>query len=258
MPQDFPTDVRAYAAAGFKGIELWLAKVEDFAQKASLQEAAHLLADHGLMAAAACAQGNLLVSEGEARQKALSDFRRKLEICAILGAPVIIVASESPTEIKPEDYDRAVVNIRQAADIASEYGVKIALEFIKGSTLVGSLSTAANIVAKADHANLGILFDTFHYHAGISKPDDIVQIPEGKLFFVHVNDCLGIPRERLSDAHRTYLGEGVLPVHDLVARLKATGYTGWYSFESFNRDIWKEDPFQVAKRIRKDMERMLS
>ena len=257
MPTDLVTDVQAYAAAGFQGIELWLDKVDKYLESASLNDAARLLSDHGLVATAACAQGRLLISQGQARQEALSAYKHKLHICQALGAPVIIVDSESPPQVTLEDYDRAVDGLREAADIAQGYGVKVALEFIKGSTLVGSVSTAVHLMGRANHPNVGLLFDTFHYHAGISKAQDIQEIPQGQVAFVHVNDCLDIPRERLTDANRTYLGRGPIPTRALVEALAGRGYDGWLSFEMFNRAVWEEDPYQVAAKIKRNMEEVL-
>jgi 4-hydroxyphenylpyruvate dioxygenase len=257
MPTGFATDVRAYATAGFEGIELWLAKVETFLESASLADAQALLADHGLTATAACAQGQLLVSQGTVRQEALDALRRKLELCQALDSPVLIVASESPNKVTIDDYDRAAKSLVQVAETAAGYGVTIALEFIKGSSLVGSVSTAADLIARVDHPNLSLLFDTFHYYAGVSKPADIGVIPKGKVAFVHVNDCLDLPRELLTDAHRTYLGQGPIPVRRLVDALAERSYDGWLSFEAFNRDMWEEDPYKVANSIKRNMEEVL-
>ena len=257
MPTDFATDVKAYAAAGFAGIELWLAKVDTYLKRASLADAAALLADHGLVASAACAQGQLLLSQGEARSEAISAFRAKLKICQALGAPVIIVFSESPASVTLGDYERAAENLAEAAEVAESYGVKIALEFIKGCPLVGCVSTAMGVIEASGHDNVGLLFDTFHYFAGVSKPADIDAIPHGKVAFVHVNDCLDIPRERLTDAQRTFLGRGPIPTRQLVQQVAAKGYDGWLSFEILDRAVWERDPFAVAAEIKRNLEEVL-
>jgi len=258
MTTDFATDLDAYSAAGFKGIELWLEKVDRFLQKESLQGAAELLRDHGLDVVGACGQDDLMLSKGQKRREVLSELRRKLDICAALGAPAIVVATDFPQEVRRSDYRVAAEKLREAGDIAAEYRVKLAVEFIKGAKFIGSLSTASEVVSETNHENVGLLFDTFHYHAGISKSDDIKKTPSEKLLLVHVNDCLPAPRELLDDSYRTYLGEGVIPVRSIVTKLKRLGYQGWYSFEIFNRDVWREDPFQVAVKARRCMQEVLT
>jgi len=256
MPTDFATDVRAYSAAGFKGIELWLAKVDKYLESGTLAGAARLLQDHGLVAAGSCAAGLPLVTRDD-WDKAVAELKRKLELCQALGAPRIVVTAARPPEGAAYDYDLAVDNLRQAAEIAAPYGVTLALEFIKGHAVVGAVSTAALLVAKANHPNLGILFDTFHYFAGVSKASDLALIPQGKVAFVHVNDCLDLPRERLTDAERTYIGRGPIPTKQLVEAVRAKGYDGWLSFEIFSRAVWAEDPFQVAVQIKRNLEEAL-
>ena len=256
MPTDFATDVRAYSAAGFTGIELWLAKVDKFLESDTLQGAARLLRDHGLVAAGACAHGLPLVTRDD-WDKSVVELRHKLELCQALGAPRIIVTCARPPEGATYDYDLAVDNLRAAADLAAAYGVTLGLEFIRGHAVVGALSTAAMLVGKANHPNLGILFDTFHYFAGISKASDLALIPQGKVAFVHVNDCLDLPRERLTDAERTYIGLGPIPTRQLVEAVRAKGYDGWLSFEIFSRAVWAEDPFQVAVQIKRNLEEAL-
>lgn len=257
MPTDFATDVRAYAAAGFAGIELWLDKVDDYVKQSSLAQAQALLSDHGLVATAACAQGSLLLSKGQARADAMDAFNRKLTTCQALGAPVLIVPSESPQQVQLADYDRAAENLAEAAQVAAPYGVNLALEFIKGCSLVGTVSTAMRLVDQVNQPHVGLLFDTFHYFAGLSKPADVDAITMGKVMFVHINDCLDLPRELLTDAHRTYLGQGPIPTKELVQAIQARGYDGWFSFEIFSRDVWAQDPFDVAAAIKRNLEEVL-
>lgn len=44
-----------------------------------------------------------------------------------------------------------------------------------------------------------------------------------------------------------YPGDGVAPLKEVFATLKAIGYSGYLSLELFNRGYWKQDPLEVAK-----------
>ena len=57
MSTPFADDLPALARAGFASVELWLTKLETFLESHSVVEAANLLADLGLHAAAASGQG---------------------------------------------------------------------------------------------------------------------------------------------------------------------------------------------------------
>ena len=253
MPTDFPTDVRAYSAAGFRAMELWLPKVERYLEAGhGVAEAADLLRDHGLRAPAACAQGNLLLSTGAARQEALDELRRRLEIMQATGCPILVVPAEALPQPLPRPvaplYERAVAGFAEACDVARPYGVSLALEFIKGPRLAGTPLTAQEIVVRSERENAGVLFDTFHFYAGYGKLEDVERLDGRRLLFVNVNDALGsVPREALTDKDRVLLGAGVFPLAAIFGRLRALGYAGCYSLELFNDDVWEQDPFAVAR-----------
>lgn len=254
MTTDFAIDLRAFAGAGFRATELWLTKLERFLDDGhTLAEARRLLDDSGLAPLAACAQGNLLLSEGEERQAALENLRRRADLLATLGCPLLIVPSEPlpqplPRPIHPL-YARAAENLAEAADLARPAGVNLAVEFIKGPRLAGTPLTAQELVARAERPNVSLLFDTFHFYAGYGKLEDLAALDTTRLSFVHVNDAPAtIPREALADPDRVFPGEGVFPLAAIVAQLQARGYRGAYSLEIFNQAVWAEDPFFAARR----------
>jgi sugar phosphate isomerase/epimerase len=55
------------------------------------------------------------------------------------------------------------------------------------------------------------------------------------------------PREKITDAHRVYPGDGVAPLVEMLRDLRRLGFSGFLSLELFNRDYWKQDALLVAK-----------
>src|SRR6476661_7266665 len=94
LGSSFEDDIDGYADAAGSSIELWLTKLEDYLQTHTPAEVAARAADRGLMLAAAAFQGGLLVSQGEARRVAWEQFERRLELCAALHVPVIVVVAD--------------------------------------------------------------------------------------------------------------------------------------------------------------------
>jgi quercetin dioxygenase-like cupin family protein len=65
---------------------------------------------------------------------------------------------------------------------------------------------------------------------------------------LHMNDYPAQPpREKITDAERVYPGDGVAPVVQILRDLHASGFRGMLSLELFNRELWKQDPFAVAR-----------
>lgn len=259
MTTDFATDLQAYAEAGFERVELWLDKVEAYlAEGGSLEKAQALLQRLGLKAVAACAQGSCLASSGEARREVLGQLDRRLLLTRALGAETLVVYSESPEQVEPATYDVAAANLAEVCDRSAEFEVTIALEFIKGSRLVGSLPTAERLVRQAGRDNLGVLLDTFHFYAGISKMADLEAMDATRLALVHVNDCDAAPREIWTDRDRVLPGQGVLPLIEMLGIIRDKGYAGYCSLELFNRDHWEGNPFEVARLAHESLSRLLS
>jgi sugar phosphate isomerase/epimerase len=111
-------------------------------------------------------------------------------------------------------------------------------------------------VALADHANLGVVLDSYHILANGGDVDGIEEIPSDKIALVQLSDYmwrdLHSAEERLETARhlRVFPGEGAHS--DELARmlrcLHRTGYRGDYSFEVFNDDYQQLSSDFVARR----------
>jgi len=187
-----------------------------------------------------------MLAEGEDRAKVLTEFERNLELCQALAVPKMVAFAGRTVQPAPELYERIVHNIREAADLAEGYGVALALEFIGRHPAVGSMATSLELVRQAGCANVGVLFDFFHFMAGVSKMSDLDALTPEALTFVHVNDAPALPREMLTDADRIWLGEGCFPLAAFRDHLTRLGYSDGVPIELFNHDLWDDDPYEVA------------
>ncbi|NLT41074.1 MAG: sugar phosphate isomerase/epimerase [Anaerolineae bacterium] len=259
MNTDLLTDLQAYAEAGFESVEVWIAKLEALLEKGgSLDQVQTQMERVGIRAVAVCAQGGCLLADGQQRRTVLAELRRRLLFTRALGADVLTVYSESPEKVEPSDWEAAPRRLAEVADLADEQGITIALEFIKGSRLIGSLATAARVIAAANRPNLGVAFDTFHFYAGISKMADLENLDVSRLALVHVNDVGDTPRETWTDADRVLPGTGVLPLMEMLGLIHGKGYEGHVSLELFSRELWDADPFTAARLAHEAMQQLLA
>jgi len=253
MTSDFETDMWAYSAGGFVAVELWLDKVTDYVESKGVDGARRLLSKLRLDPVCACAQGGLMLAEGDDRAGVLSKFKSRLQLCQALGVPKLVAFAGRPAQPTPELYHRIVSNIREAADLAADYGVTLALEFIGGHPVVGCLATTLELARQADRPNVGILLDFFHFMAGTSKMADLDALTPQELAFVHVNDGPAKPREMLADTDRVWMGEGCFPISAFRGHLTRLGYAGGVSIELFNHELWDADPYDVAAQAFKNV-----
>jgi 2-keto-myo-inositol isomerase len=247
MPGSFAADVAALADGGCTAMEVWLTKLENHLEQQSAADTRKLLQDRGMTLAAASYQGGLLLSQGEQRKAHYDHFRRRLELCQQFGIPTLLVVADFAEAVDATALGRAVVSLKQAAQWAAGFGVRLALEFRARATFCASLDTALALVDQCGEPNVGINFDVFHYYTGPSKFEDLGLLAAERLAFVQVCDLAGVPRELATDADRVLPGDGDWQLEPLFKQFQAIGYQGWVSLELLNPTLWNTRASQVAE-----------
>jgi sugar phosphate isomerase/epimerase len=247
LPSSFAEDVAAYADAACPAMEVWLTKLETHLEKHSAADTRKLLEDRHMTLAAAAYQGGLLLSQGEQRKAHYDHFRRRLDLCQQLGISTLLVVADFVGAVEATALERAVVSLKQAAQWADAFGVRLALEFRGSDTFCASLDTALAVVANCGEANVGINFDVFHYYTGPSKFEDLKLLTAGNLAHVQLCDLAGVPRELATDADRILPGEGDFRLGPILDRFRAIGYDGWVSLELMNPSLWQMKATQVVE-----------
>ena len=253
----FEVDVESYAMAGWSAVEIWLTKLETYLQSHGVDEAKALLDGNGIKAVAAASQGGLLLSRDAERVAHWDLFRGRLDVLRQLEVSTLIVSADFVRDIVPEDYGRATESLVEAGELAKGSGIRLALEFQKGSRLAASLDTALALIAQAGDSGLGVCLDLFHYYTGPSKFEDLAYLSTENLAWVQVCDLSGIPRELAGDADRILPGEGDFQLDPILNHLAAIGYDGFISLEVLNPQLWSIPADRVADAGRQSMERLL-
>ena len=113
------------------------------------------------------------------------------------------------------------------------------------------------MIDRAGHGSLGLMMDFFHYYKSGVSFEDIGAIPNELLLIVHVDDCEDLPPESLTDQHRVYMGEGVLPLQDMLGALREKGYSGALSVEIFREEYWQQTPVEISASAKAAYDRMM-
>jgi 2-keto-myo-inositol isomerase len=247
LPSSFADDVEGYAAGGCHAMDVWLTKLETHLEKNTAADTGKLLEDREMTLAAASYQGGLLLSQGEQRKAHYDHFKRRLDLCQAFNIGTLLVVADFVDKVDLTSLERAVVSLRQAAQWAAAFEVRLALEFRGSATFCSSLDTALSLVAACGEPNVGVNLDVFHYYTGPSKFEDLTLLTPANLAFVQVCDVLERPRELATDADRIFPGEGSFRLEPIVGQLRQIGYDGWVSLELLNPVVWKAKPSQVAE-----------
>lgn len=240
-------DIEDYAAGKCQYIELWVGKVDAYLDKHSADDLRRLLDEQEIAVPVASFQGGLLDSQGEFRRQHWDAFARRLALCKELGVGTLVVAADVGGPLGQQDLERVQMSLGEAARLAGQHGVRIALEFQARSAFINNLQTAAAVVAETGSPHLGICLDAFHFSVGSSKTEDLGYLLPENLFHVQLCDLSGVAREFATDADRILPGDGDLNLAGIVARLTEIDYAGCVSIELMNPQIWRISPLQFGE-----------
>ena len=246
MESDFQTAVESYHAAGITHMEFWVDKLDEHMKQHDLSQVTELLTRTNMTLVAGICVVQIMLRDVTSEPDALAEYKRRLALCRDLRCPVMVFIPENPESPDRGVYTAMQQNLRGACDVAADYDVKLALEFLQGNSLVATLATAKQIVRNVDHSNLGLLIDLSHVWMGRSDLADLEDLTCDELLLVHVDDMERIEPELLTDHHRTFPGLGRGIDRRIVPAIQATGYDGYWSLEVFNHAIWSQPIDQIV------------
>ncbi|MEV1082647.1 TIM barrel protein [Streptomyces sp. NPDC050211] len=166
--------------------------------------------------------------------------RHKFELMRRLGADTVLVCS-SVSPLAEDDDALAAWHLRQLAELAQEFGVRVAYEALAWGRHVSTYDHAWRIVEAADHPALGTCLDSFHILSRGSDPKGIEEIPGEKIFFLQLADAplLAMDVLQWSRHYRCFPGQGGFDVAGLLQHVMRAGYDGPLSLEVFN-DVFRQ------------------
>ena len=151
---------------------------------------------------------------------------RHCELAAALGAPLIRVFPDKVPEgsTYEETRDRISHSLREVARLAPR-GVRVGLE--THGDFAGGPATA-DIIARADHPNLCIIWDAANTFASAEALEVTARAVAPYLAHVHLRDARPLGKEHWTPV---LAGRGLVPFGEVVAALRGLEYSGYVSFE---------------------------
>ena len=251
MKTDLPGDIRAASQEGYDGLEIWAKKMEAFLSKKSVRDLRGLFKKGKIKPLAINSVEFITFNSSWEKINTMNLIQRYAEIADELDCPfIVLVPSPRPQGVSDKEiYEESVKVLREISNKFRNYKVKFAFEFLGFSWCsVSTLEQDFEIVKAVNRKNIGVVLDTFHFYVGGSTLDSIQKMDREKLYMLHINDVEGLPKSDLQDAHRLYPGEGVIPLKEIISRLKEIHYDGPVSIEMFRPEYWTRPAEEVAKK----------
>lgn len=176
----------------------------------------------------------------------LENFKAHLPIAKALGAQGIRVFMGTFKHFRyepnqPMDYAGSVTFLQRACDAAKEYGVSVYIEthneFATGRELKRLLGDVAR-------ENCKIIWDIMHPLEEDETPQQTMDYLGDKVAHIHVKDGTTDPDPEAISYVYGAIGEGEMPIAEVVKVLKQAGYDGYYSLEW--EEPWRESLKKLA------------
>ena len=180
------------------------------------------------------AECDLSADESADRAKSLAWHCRQIDLAAELGAVAYTGALYGhPGMVKrrvppPDEYPRTAEGLRRLAEHAASRGVTLAVEPMSHfrTHIANTPEQIMQLVALADHPNLGVLLDTYHLITEVRDFGAAIRTVGSRLWGLHAceNDR-GVP------------GDGLVPWDQVFAALCDIAFDGYVLLEAYNSTL---------------------
>ena len=185
-----------------------------------------------------------LFATGDESKRLFKVFRESCENAVALGCPILMSA---PGQVKGP-ISEAIRYLREAGEIAAEYGLKLAIEFNSQHDVLNSLSVLRELITGADRPNCGYLIDAYHFARSGAGGRGFESIPAEQIFCFQYSDLSATPVTGVKrPTDRLAPGKGVVQWREVLGLLAEKNYTGYLSYEAPNPDLWARSPYEVAR-----------
>jgi len=231
----FEQDVLRYAETGFTAIGVWRQKLTDFGEEKGLE----LLAESGLAVSNLLWAGGFTGSDGRTYRDSIDDAVEAVELAGLLKCPCLVVYSGGRAG-HTHNHARRLLSgaLAELAPAAAQHGVTLALEPMHPAcsaewTFLNTIDDALALIGRVESPQVKLAFDT--YHLGC-EPGLIDRLPAlaRDVAIVHLGDGRAEPN---GEQNRCALGQGRVPLAEIIAALHRGGYAGYYDIEIIGEEV---------------------
>jgi 2-keto-myo-inositol isomerase len=239
------TALDAARAGGFDAVELRRTDFKRcFDAGMSNAQVLTLIRNSGIPVGVLGVEYGWLFASGDESKRLFKVFRESCENAVALGCTMLMSAPGPVAGPIPD----AIKYLRQAGDIAGEYGLRLAIEFNSQHPVLNSLAVLRELLDGAQTKNCGYLIDTYHFARSGAGGRGFESVPAEQIFCFQYSDLSSNPVTGVArPTDRLPPGQGVVRWRDVLGLLAEKGYTGYLSYEAPNPEQWARSPYDVAR-----------
>lgn len=235
----FEEDLYHYRQAGYHAIGVWRRKLQEFGVERGLD----LLYESGLAVSTMTWAGGFTGIDGRRFQESVADAIDAVRLAKQAQAKSLIVYTGGRNGHTPRHARRLVLSaLQEVLPLAEALGVTLALKPMHPAcatewSILTTLQETFELIAQLGSSRLGIAYDTYQFPlsgAGLEELTDLTP---------------AIALVQLADAHtphgvdldRCCLGDGRVPVEQILHTLLAAGYDGYFDLELMGPSLQQTD-----------------
>ena len=250
----FEEDVENYQHAGYKSIGVWRQKLTDGDQ----DEAIDLLASSGLHVSNLLWAGGFTGSDGRTLAESVSDAEEAVRLAAAIGAGCLVVY---PGGRNNHTYRHAGRLLRTALDellpLAEALDIPLAIQPMHAAcatdwTFLTDLRSVISLADEFQSPCLKLAYDTYHFPVGPHHRYVLEKLAP-YLGIVHLGDRRTPPS---IDLEYCPLGQGRLPLAEIVTTLQEAGYAGAFDIRLIGPEISANNYWYLLDQSRRAIAQM--
>jgi sugar phosphate isomerase/epimerase len=231
----FEEDVAHYSAAGIPAMGVWRQKLSDYGEEKGIE----LLHESGLAVSSLLWAGGFTGSDGRTFRESIDDAADAIRLAGQMRAGCVVVYSGARAGHTHNHARRLVRDaLRELASQAADAHVVLAIEPMHAGcaaewTFLTDLDATLELIDAVGHPALRLVFDTYHFGYDENVRSQIDRLAP-HIAIVHLGDSREPPQR---EQNRSRLGEGNVPLSELIDGLTRGGYNGDYDVELMGEDI---------------------
>jgi sugar phosphate isomerase/epimerase len=228
--------VEAARRLGYAALEIRVLDgevIDPVADRAKVESAVAQCRAEGVEACALDTSCRLYHRSPAERDRYASELTSWIRLAADVQVPLLrlfggeIEPSSGATPTEAEVDARVVEVLRQAAPQAEQAGVTLVLET---HDIFASALRTGRVLSEVNSPAAGALWDTLHPYRVGESPEQALAALGPYLLHVHIKDARR-PGPGSHDWRQMPLGEGDVPLEEVLALLRGHGYPGYISVE---------------------------
>jgi len=203
-----------------------------------------LIRDGGIPVGVLGVEYGWLFATGDESKRLFKVFRESCANAIALGC-TMLMSAPGPVSGSIKD---AIKYLREAGDIAADYGLRLAIEFNSQHDVLNSLPVLTELITGAAKPNCGYLIDAYHFTRSGAGGRGFESVPAEQIFCFQYSDLSPNPVTGVKrPTDRLPPGKGVVKWREMLGLLAEKKYTGYLSYEAPNPDQWARSPNDVAR-----------